>query len=107
MIKVTFILPHEQLLTSNFNLLEELPGLILSALTVDRFGRKLSMAVMFFICCIFLLPLVVHQSRTLTTVLLFGARICIAETFTVVYIYAPEVNQGSRTFHLSQVLVIL
>ncbi|XP_043806599.1 organic cation/carnitine transporter 7 isoform X2 [Manihot esculenta] len=73
----------------------ELPGLILSALTVDRFGRKLSMAVMFFICCIFLLPLVVHQSRTLTTVLLFGARICIAETFTVVYIYAPEIYPTS------------
>ncbi|KAF2309178.1 hypothetical protein GH714_001057 [Hevea brasiliensis] len=73
----------------------ELPGLILSALTVDRFGRKLSMVVMFFICCIFLLPLVVHQSGALTTVLLFGARICITETFTVVYIYAPEIYPTS------------
>ncbi|XP_020539794.1 organic cation/carnitine transporter 7 isoform X2 [Jatropha curcas] len=73
----------------------EFPGLILSALTVDRFGRKLSMAAMFFICCIFLLPLVVHQSSALTTALLFGARICITETFTVVYIYAPEIYPTS------------
>ncbi|KAJ9164525.1 hypothetical protein P3X46_024091 [Hevea brasiliensis] len=76
----------------------ELPGLIISAFTVDKFGRKLSMAVMFFICCIFMLPLVVHQSEAVTIVLLFGARICITGTFAVVYIYAPEVNQGRLIF---------
>ncbi|KAK2965450.1 hypothetical protein RJ640_008244 [Escallonia rubra] len=73
----------------------EFPGLLLSAATVDRFGRKLSMSVMFFLCCIVLLPLVFHQPKGLTTGLLFGARICITATFTVVYIYAPEIYPTS------------
>lgn len=73
----------------------ELPGLLISAATVDKLGRKLSMSVMFFLCCIFLLPLVFHQPEGLTTGLLFGARICITVTFTVVYIYAPEIYPTS------------
>ncbi|XVF74908.1 hypothetical protein PTKIN_Ptkin13bG0148000 [Pterospermum kingtungense] len=73
----------------------EFPGLLLSAATVDRYGRKFSMSVMFFLCCIFLLPLVFHQPQSLTTGLLFGARICITATFTVVYIYAPEIYPTS------------
>ncbi|XVE89235.1 hypothetical protein DITRI_Ditri19aG0134200 [Diplodiscus trichospermus] len=73
----------------------EFPGLLLSAATVDKYGRKFSMSVMFFLCCIFLLPLVFHQPRSLTTGLLFGARICITATFTVMYIYAPEIYPTS------------
>ncbi|KAL5718029.1 Organic cation/carnitine transporter 7 [Ranunculus cassubicifolius] len=73
----------------------EFPGLVISAITVDRLGRKFSMSAMFFICCGFLLPLVYQQSETLTTALLFGARICITGTFTIVYIYAPEVYPTS------------
>ncbi|XP_043713994.1 organic cation/carnitine transporter 7 [Telopea speciosissima] len=73
----------------------EFPGLLLSAATVDRLGRKLSMSLMFFISCIFLLPLMFHQPEALTTSLLFGARICITGTFTVIYIYAPEVYPTS------------
>ncbi|KAJ6878516.1 hypothetical protein NC652_032129 [Populus alba x Populus x berolinensis] len=76
-------------------LIASFAGLIVSALIVDRIGRKLSMAVLFFVSCIFLLPLVVHQSPSVTTVLLFGARICITGTFTIVFIYAPEVSHGS------------
>ncbi|KAF3542293.1 hypothetical protein DY000_02004086 [Brassica cretica] len=49
------------------------------------------MSSMLFTCCIFLLPLLTHQSPTLTTALLFGGRICISSAFTVVYIYAPEI----------------
>lgn len=71
--------------------LAELPGILLSAIIVDRFGRKLSMAFMFVLACIFLLPLVFHQHATLTTALLFGARMCAIGTFTVAAIYAPEV----------------
>lgn len=70
----------------------ELPGLLIAAFTVDRLGRKSSMSSMFFICCICLLPLLVHQPQNLTTGFLFGARTCITATFTIVYIYAPEVN---------------
>ncbi|CAN6701417.1 unnamed protein product [Malus baccata var. baccata] len=73
----------------------EFPGLLISAATVDKLGRKLSMSSMFFLCCIFLLPLVVHQSQGLTTILLFGARICITGSFTIIYIYAPEIYPTS------------
>jgi len=69
----------------------EFPGLLISAAMVDRLGRKASMASMLFTCCIFLLPLLSHQSPFITTVLLFGGRICISAAFTVVYIYAPEI----------------
>lgn len=51
------------------------------------------MAAMFFFCFVFLMPLVVEQPQSLTTCLLFGARVCITGTFTIVYIYAPEVSQ--------------
>ncbi|OMO73863.1 General substrate transporter [Corchorus olitorius] len=73
----------------------EFPGLLLAAATVDRFGRKISMSIIFFVCCFFLLPLVFHQPQGLTTGLLFGARICITATFTVMYIYAPEIYPTS------------
>ncbi|XP_077222479.1 major facilitator superfamily protein [Tasmannia lanceolata] len=73
----------------------EIPGLLLSAAVVDRVGRKLSMSTMFILGCIFLLPLVFHQPAGMTTALLFGARICITGTFTVVYIYAPEIYPTS------------
>lgn len=73
----------------------ELPGLVVAALVVDRLGRKISMAALFFICCIFLLPLVVHQSNGLTTTFLFGARACTMGTFTIAYIYAPEIYPTS------------
>lgn len=69
----------------------EFPGLLISAAMVDRLGRKVSMASMLFTCCIFLLPLLFHQSPSITTALLFGGRICISAAFTVVYIYAPEI----------------
>ncbi|XP_063940443.1 organic cation/carnitine transporter 7 isoform X1 [Daucus carota subsp. sativus] len=69
----------------------EFPGLLVAAATVDRMGRKFSMSAMFFLCCTFLLPLVFNQPQGITTGLLFGARICITATFTVVYIYAPEI----------------
>lgn len=75
----------------DFGLLIELPGLVLSAVAVDKIGRKVSMSAMFFMYCIFLLPLMFHLPEGATTGLLFGARICITVTFTIVYIYAPEV----------------
>ncbi|PON81375.1 Major facilitator, sugar transporter-like [Trema orientale] len=82
--------------------LAELPGIILSAIIVDRVGRKLSMIIMFVLACLFLLPLAFsfnflnHYSATLTTTaLLFGARMCTLGTFTVACIYAPELYPTS------------
>ncbi|KAK8581343.1 hypothetical protein V6N13_144372 [Hibiscus sabdariffa] len=69
----------------------EFPGLIIVAVTVDRVGRRLSMAVLFFICCILVFPLLFQQSERVTTGLLFGSRVCITATFTTLFIYAPEI----------------
>ncbi|GFS36498.1 major facilitator superfamily protein [Actinidia rufa] len=71
--------------------LAEFPGLLLSAIIVDKAGRKFSMAIMLLLCFILLLPLVSHQQEILTTSLLFGARMFSSATFTVACIYAPEV----------------
>lgn len=73
----------------------EVPGLFLAAAIVDRFGRKITMAALLWGGCIFLAPLLVHQKHLVTTALLFGARICISASFTVIYIYAPEVYPTS------------
>lgn len=74
-----------------FTSLAEVPGLILAAILVDRIGRKLSMVFMFVLGFIFLLPLVLHQDETLTTLLLSGARMCFLGTFTITVIYCPEI----------------
>ncbi|EOY32205.1 Major facilitator superfamily protein, putative isoform 1 [Theobroma cacao] len=76
--------------TSFVTSLAELPGLLLSAILIDRVGRKQSMALMFVIAFVFLLPLLTRQSAVLTTCLLFGARMCAMGTFTVACIYTPE-----------------
>ncbi|CAN1298974.1 Organic cation/carnitine transporter 7 [Linum perenne] len=75
--------------------LAECPGLIIVGVFVDRIGRKISMAGLFFICIGFMLPLVSHQSPLFTTILLFGARICITGTFAVAFLIAPELYPTS------------
>ncbi|KAK3149919.1 hypothetical protein QOZ80_3AG0224730 [Eleusine coracana subsp. coracana] len=75
--------------------LAEIPGLILSAVLVDWFGRKASMWSMIFACCAFLGPLIFPQNELLTTILLFGARSCAMGSFTVLCLYAPEVYPTS------------
>ncbi|CAL1373886.1 unnamed protein product [Linum trigynum] len=75
--------------------LAECPGLVVAAVVIDRIGRKISMASLFFICIAFVLPLVVHQSPLVTTILLFGARICITGTFAVAFVIAPELYPTS------------
>ncbi|KAL0903329.1 hypothetical protein M5K25_027700 [Dendrobium thyrsiflorum] len=73
----------------------EVPGLILSAVIVDRIGRKLSVASMLFATFAFLIPLVFHQKEVFTTALLFCARICITGSITTLSIYAPEIYPTS------------
>jgi hypothetical protein len=83
--------------------LPELPGLVVSAVIVDWFGRKATMWILMFACCAFLGPLVVHQNESLTTALLFGARACGMGSSTVLCLYAPEVRIA---FLWSRVLLI-
>ncbi|KAG0483262.1 hypothetical protein HPP92_011346 [Vanilla planifolia] len=73
----------------------EVPGLLLSAFVVDRFGRKHSMSAMLFTSFALLLPLVVNQKEVVTTSLLFGARVCISGSFNIIYVYAPEIYPTS------------
>ncbi|KAJ0031530.1 hypothetical protein Pint_13869 [Pistacia integerrima] len=47
--------------------LGELPRLVLAAILVDRVGRKFSMMVLFILLLIFLIPLVMHQLKIVTT----------------------------------------
>jgi MFS family permease len=75
--------------------LAEIPGLFLSAILVDWFGRKASMWSMIFACCAFLAPLMLPQHELLTTILLFGARSCAMGSFTILCLYAPEVYPTS------------
>ncbi|XP_011093914.1 organic cation/carnitine transporter 7 isoform X2 [Sesamum indicum] len=73
----------------------ELPGLILSAILVDKVGRRISLVLMYAFSFIFLLPLMLHQNELLTTSLLFGARMCLIGTYTVAGIYCPELYPTS------------
>ena len=66
--------------------------MIISAIAVDKVGRKVFMAIMLFATFFFLCPLMLDESQGLTTAFLSAARICITASFTVVYIYAPEVG---------------
>ncbi|CAL4943307.1 unnamed protein product [Urochloa decumbens] len=75
--------------------LAEAPGLILSALLVDWFGRKATMCCLMFACCAFLGPILFHQNELFTTTLLFGARACGMGGTTVLCLYAPEVYPTS------------
>ncbi|XP_021769773.1 organic cation/carnitine transporter 7-like [Chenopodium quinoa] len=69
----------------------EIPGVVLAAVIVDRLGRKGSMAALLLLTFVFMLPLMHHQSDGLTTALLFGARACIMGSFTLMFLYAPEI----------------
>ncbi|KAF8723340.1 hypothetical protein HU200_021864 [Digitaria exilis] len=75
--------------------LAEFPGLVISAIIVDWFGRKATMWILLFGCCAFLGPLAVHQKESVTTALLFGARACGMGSSTVLCLYAPEVYPTS------------
>ncbi|PKA65830.1 Organic cation/carnitine transporter 7 [Apostasia shenzhenica] len=75
--------------------LAELPGLLISAVIVDRIGRKLSIASLMFATFAFLFPLVFRERELTTTVLLFGARICMTGSITSLSIYAPEMYPTS------------
>lgn len=70
----------------------ETPGLIFAAIMVDKLGRKITMGLSCSLSFIILMPLILHQNETVTTALLFGARMFIISTTTVLVTYAREVK---------------
>ncbi|RZC40912.1 synaptic vesicle 2-related protein [Asbolus verrucosus] len=76
--------------------LAEFPGIFITIFTIERFGRKKTMAVQFVIyaiCCCFLV--VCTEKRVFLTVMLFLARGIIAGVFQAAYVYTPEVYPTS------------
>ncbi|XP_020578395.1 organic cation/carnitine transporter 7-like [Phalaenopsis equestris] len=94
---------HHLNLTGNVNLYKdlfitsfaELPGLILLAVMVDRFGRKITVVTMLFAALVCLIPLAFSKTEGLTTALLFCTRSFITTSMTCLCIYAPEVYPTS------------
>ncbi|CAI6010294.1 unnamed protein product [Closterium sp. NIES-65] len=85
----------------------ELPGLLLSALIVDRVGRRTTIAAMLAAAALALLPLLLHSllpdlsvlalaARPAATVaVLFVARAAIMGSFQTLFMFAPEVNHSA------------
>eukprot|EP00466_Bigelowiella_natans_P015909 jgi/Bigna1/67844/fgenesh1_pg.4_\ len=70
----------------------ELPGLALSFSIVDRIGRKLSQALLFGGTAVFIIVLMPLDGQTQADVaVLFFARMLITGSFTITYLYTPEV----------------
>ncbi|XP_009800311.1 organic cation/carnitine transporter 7-like [Nicotiana sylvestris] len=76
--------------------LAEIPGLLISAIMVEKGGRKFTMALMYIFCILFLLPLLMSRlHESLTTTLLFGARMLITANFDISSVYCREIYPTS------------
>ncbi|KAF5308161.1 hypothetical protein FQR65_LT06341 [Abscondita terminalis] len=76
--------------------LAEFPGIFATIIIIERFGRKRTMAVQFFvyaICACFLM--FCTEKRVYLTLMLFVARAIIAGVFQAAYVYTPEVYPTS------------
>uniref|UniRef100_A0A8R1HUC3 MFS domain-containing protein n=1 Tax=Caenorhabditis japonica TaxID=281687 RepID=A0A8R1HUC3_CAEJA len=71
--------------------LAEFPGLIITVLIIEWFGRKKTMAVEYAIFAIFTFLLYFCLDRFTVTVLIFVARAFISGAFQCAYVYTPEV----------------
>lgn len=84
------------------NTAAEAPGLLLCALAVDRIGRRSTIRSGLLLCAAALLALLAAPPPGVQLALLFVARGSIEGTFTVLYIYTPEVySTAVRAFGLS------
>jgi MFS family permease len=69
----------------------ELPGILLTMLLIDRFGRKKSQTVEFLLVGMTFLSLLFCTGPILETTLMFVSRALITGVFQVLYVYTPEV----------------
>lgn len=70
----------------------EIPGITFAATMVDKIGRKIVMEITIVLVFTVLLPLISPPNETVTTALLFGARMFLQTTFSVVSTYSREVS---------------
>ncbi|XP_027072176.1 organic cation/carnitine transporter 7-like [Coffea arabica] len=73
----------------------DLAGLAVSAVVVDRLGRKLTVKIFLALGFILLLPLVVHHNEIATTALLFGSRMSVMSAYSVIVVYSREIYPTS------------
>uniref|UniRef100_A0A672P375 SV2 related protein n=1 Tax=Sinocyclocheilus grahami TaxID=75366 RepID=A0A672P375_SINGR len=71
--------------------LSEFPGLLVTLWAIDRLGRRITMALCFFVFSLCIVPLYGCVGRTSLTVFIFIARAFIAGGFQAAYVYTPEV----------------
>jgi MFS family permease len=72
--------------------LAEFPGVILSALIVERLGRKKTVAIFFILCGASLyLLLIVRRQSVVALVMIMTARMFIEGCYSVLWAYSPEV----------------
>lgn len=69
----------------------ELPGLVVSALFIDKLGRKRMMMLLFFTCAVATFLLLIYNP-VMRTIELFVGRASIVGAFLVLYTYTPEVG---------------
>jgi len=96
LLKLLFLHEKTECLCISFR--PEFPGKLITTATLDRIGRRGSMSSIFFMCCLFLVPLAFTQSEGFVTPLLFGARTCMAAKSRILYIHEPGVSCRTYLF---------
>lgn len=69
----------------------ELPGIILAAVAINRFGRKKTQISMFAVCGLFMMLLMIPAQVWLLTIFAVVCRMCIMGAFGTTYVFTPEV----------------
>jgi MFS family permease len=84
-------LNQQDYLSLLYTTLSEFPGLILTAVIIEWFGRKKTMAIEFSVYALFMFLLYFCLRRNFVTAFIFVARAFISGAFQCVYVYTPEV----------------
>jgi len=80
----------------------EAPGLVVAAFLIDTKGRIWCLRGGLFLCSACILGLLLVSSHVAQLILLFAARACIEGTFSVLYVYTPELYPTTiRSFALA------